>query len=224
MVTAERTKPLVGESAGADSEPRVGRFPLRLQLPPQWALTNDLLMKIGALNEVWRLEADAEGGLLIMPPPGPMSSERSGRIYSQTLIWSDANNRGRTFESSAMFELPNGERRMPDASWVSDERLAGIEESDEGVWEVCPDFLVEVLSVTDDLKDQQTKMLMWISQGARLAWLVDPYDVSVSIYRPEQEPERIERPESLTAAEIADDLTIDFTRIWPQQDPTPETS
>ena len=218
MVTAERPKTRVGKTASAGSAQLPALFPLRLQLPPSWELTNDQLLEIGTLNETWRLEADAQGGLLIMPPPGPMSSERSGRIYSQTLTWSDASDQGRTFESSAMFELPNGERRMPDAAWISDERLSGIDANDEGIWEICPDFIVEVRSVSDDLEDQQAKMLMWVSQGAQLAWLVDPYGESVWIYRPEQEPERVERPESLTAVEIAEDLTIDFTRIWPDKE------
>ena len=96
--------------------------------------------------------------------------------------------------------------------------------NDEGIWEICPDFIVEVRSVSDELEDQQAKMQMWISQGARLAWLVDPHDEAVWIYRPEQDPERLERPESVTATEIADDLTIDFKRIWPRRDPEPETS
>ncbi len=224
MVTAAHQGPLATEPRDAVAEVKPALFPLRLQLPLDWKLTNDLLLRIGALNEVWRLEADAQGGLLIMPPPGPLSSDRSGRIYAQTLIWSESTERGLTFESSAMFELPNGERRMPDAAWIDDERLAGIDVNDEGIWEICPDFIVEVRSVSDELEDQQAKMQMWISQTARLAWLVDPYEEAVWIYRPEQDPERLERPDSLTATEIADDLTIDFSRIWPRHDPGSEST
>ena len=67
-------------------------------------------------------------------------------------------------------------------------------------------------------------MEMWISQGAQLGWLVDPLEEAVWIYRPDQEPERLERPESVTAVEIADDLTIGFNRIWPQRDQESKTS
>ena len=65
---------------------------------------------------------------------------------------------------------------------------------------------------------------MWVSQGARLGWLVDPLEEAVWIYRPEREAERVERPESVTASEIGDDLVIDFSRIWPNREATPETS
>ena len=126
MVTVEQPKSPVSEPRDAVSRVKPALFPLRLQLPPDWNLTNDLLLEIGAINEGWRLEADAQKGLLIMPPSGPLSSDRSGRIYAQTLSWSDTSNRGRTFESSAMFELPNGERRIPDAAWISDDNWSGL--------------------------------------------------------------------------------------------------
>ncbi len=224
MVTAERPK---SPAAGPASELRAvadGAFPLRVQLPRLWELTDEQFLELGALNEGWRIESDCEGGLLIMAPTGPDSSDQGGRIYSQTLIWSDTRANGRAFESSATFMLPNGERRMADAAWISDARLAEIAGDGHTIWRVCPDFVVEVRSASDQLAAQQEKMEMWVAQGARLGWLVDPFDASVWIYRPEQEAEQVERPESLTATEIAEDLTIDFTRIWPQQDPTPETS
>ena len=190
-------------------------YPLRLRLPPEWELTDERLLELGSLNEEWRIETDCERGLLIMPPPGAESSDQSGRIYAQTLTWSDARALGRAFESSAMFELPNGERRMPDAAWISDERLASIAGEERVIWRVCPDFIVEVRSATDDLAVLQAKMEMWVSQGARLGWLVDPLEELVWVYRPERETERIERPLSLAAAEISDDLVIDLSRVWP---------
>lgn len=198
-------------------------FPLRLQLPEDWQLTDDALLEIGSLNDEWYFEADDEGGLFVTPPPGPLSGARELRIASQILLWSDSSEQGQSFPS-ATFRLPNGWRRAPDAAWVSDERLSGISPDDEGIWAVCPDFVVEVRSRSDQLDPLQEKMEMWISQGARLAWLVDPREEHVWIYRPEQEPERLERPESVTATEIADDLAVDFSRIWPRRDPEQETS
>ncbi len=219
MVAADRSRPTVAtprttaERAWALA---ANLFPVRLQLPSEWdewKLTDDRFIELCDANEGWRIETDAEGGLLLMAPTGPDSSDRGGRIYAQMLGWSDRRARGRAFESSATFRLPNGDRRMPDAAWISDERLAAISD-DEIIWRVCPDFVVELRSASDARSDQQAKMEMWISQGARLGWLVDPLEATVWIYRPEREAERVERPESLTATEIAGDLTIDFSRVW----------
>ena len=96
--------------------------------------------------------------------------------------------------------------------------MAEIRPDDEGIWQVCPDFVVEVRSPSDQLTPLQEKMDMWVSQGARVAWLVDPYEAGVWIYRPDQPPEHVARPESLAASEIAEDLVIDFRRIWLTQD------
>ena len=224
MVTAER--PQTNTEAQTPEQPEFpwSLLPLRLQLPAEWELTDKHFLELGRLNQGWRIEADGEGGLLIMAPTGPMSSSQGGRIFAQTLNWSDAHTSGMVFESSATFVLPNGDRRMPDAAWLSEERLAEISDDDRILWRICPDFVVEVRSATDRLSVQQTKVEIWISQGARLAWLVDPYEETVWIYRPDQEPEQVDRPDSLTATEIADDLTIDFSRIWPQQDQESETS
>ncbi|MCY3557345.1 MAG: Uma2 family endonuclease [Chloroflexi bacterium] len=224
MVTAERTAS-TSESQATPERSQVAEriHPLRIQLPAEWELTDERFLEFCSLNEGWHVESDDEGGLWIVAPPGTESSEREANVVTDLMNWTRRCRRGRAI-GSGLVQLPNGWRRAPDAAWISDERLAEIAGDNHIIWRVCPDFVVEVRSATDDLEDLQTKMEMWIAQGARLGWLVDPDEEAISIYRPEQEPQQIERPDSLTATEIADDLTIDFTRIWPQRDPAPETS
>ena len=203
-----------------EPEPEVGIWPpLRLRLPTSWKLDEEQLLELCRLNEVWGFETDREGRLLIMAPSGPISSNQHGRIYLQIQLWSDSHGNGEAFESSAMFYLPSGENRNPDACWVSAERLAAIAADPHVIWHTCPDFVVEVRSASDRLRLQQEKMELWIEQGARLAWLVDPREQTVWVYTPNAETRRLERPLSLAAAEIADDLVIDFSRVWP---PAPE--
>jgi len=67
-------------------------------------------------------------------------------------------------------------------------------------------------------------MQMWVSQGARLAWLVDPQEQMVWVYVPDREPQQLERPQSLTATEISEGLIIDLSRVWPPQDQAESTS
>ena len=209
------------ERQGATPE-AVAAYPLRIQLPHEWQLSDEALLEIGTLNDEWCFEADDEGGLFLMPPPAPKSARRELRIAAQLMHWSDSHN-GEAFPS-ATFRLPNGWRRAPDAAWISDERLANIEPDHEGIWAVCPDFVVEVRSKTERLRLQHEKMEMWIEQGAREAWLVDPHEQMLTIYRTGQDLEQLERPESVTAVEIADDLTIDLTRVWPPRDQVPASS
>ncbi len=218
MVTTPASKPAAAAAAPMRDPQPSSAFPLRLQLPSDWALTDEAVLELGSLNEGWRIETDAGGGLLIMSPTGPRSSIQGGRIYAQLLLWSDAGGGGEAFESSATFLLSNGERRMPDAAWISNVRLADVDEDGPAIWRVCPDFIVEVRSASDRLDLLQQKMEMWLSQGARLGWLVDPLEQTVWVYVPEQDVQRFERPDYLTTAEIAADLTIDLSRVWPTRE------
>ena len=186
---------------------------VRLQLPDCWDLTDERLLELCALNEdVW-LEADSDGGLFIMPPPSPASARRELRIGSQILAWSDATGQGDTFPS-ATFRLPNGWRRAPDAAWVSDQRLDGIDTDHEKVWAVVPDLIVEIVSANDDLEDQRGKMEMWLGAGVRLGWLIDPSSSVAWIYRPQREPEQLDRPAELGGEDVAVGLTVSLARVW----------
>ena len=55
---------------------------------------------------------------------------------------------------------------------------------------------------------------MWLEQGVRLAWLLDPHDNVAWIYRPDREPERQQRPQTLSGEDVMPGLTIDLAQIW----------
>jgi Uma2 family endonuclease len=44
-------------------------------------------------------------------------------------------------------------------------------------------------------------MQAWMENGAKLAWLVDPIDGTVTVYRPGQAAETLVRPEVVVAGE-----------------------
>jgi Uma2 family endonuclease len=43
--------------------------------------------------------------------------------------------------------------------------------------------VIEVVSPSDSIKQQQEKMLLWMQNGCRLAWLIQPAEKNVWIYR-----------------------------------------
>ena len=189
--------------------------PIVLRLPPQWELTEQCLMEIASLNDPWCFERNAEGALEIVPPPGPLSSKRGVQILIQIAAWILNGGFGDLFESSAGFRLGDSSIRAADVSWVSDERLAGVEMDNEGAWPVCPDFVVEIRSPSDRLPQQQAKMRQWMANGARLGWLIDPFSGTLWVYRERQtEPEQLERPAQIDCGDILPNLTINLSHIW----------
>ena len=190
---------------------------LTLRLPNEWNLTDDLLLELCALNECLQFETDAEGALLIMIRTALPSSERAVEIIAQLWIWLRTGIGGSVCDGTPIIRLPDGSRRSPGAGWISEERRNAARPADnpEGVWPVTPDFVVEIVSYTDDAEDQQRKMQeVWLANGVRLGWLIDPFEASVRIYRPNAEPEVLERPAELGDAEVLPGLSVDLSRVW----------
>ncbi|WP_332369645.1 Uma2 family endonuclease [Spirosoma telluris] len=99
-------------------------------------------------------------------------------------MWNRRKKLGYIFDSSTGFKLPNSAVRSPDISWVSRERWDIISETDrQGFAPLCPDFIVEIRSKSDDLKELKEKMEEYRDNGCRLGWLIDRAGKQVFIYR-----------------------------------------
>src|SRR5579862_5681386 len=143
-------------------------------------------------NDNVRFERTKEGAIRMNPPAGGWTGSGNAEITSQLHAWWSAHERGRVFDSSTGFRLPDGSTLSPDASYLSEERLKKLPKGDlRGFPHVCPDFVVELLSESDTLQELQSKLRDWMANGAQLGWLIDPYERQVFIYRPGQEQERI---------------------------------
>jgi Uma2 family endonuclease len=79
---------------------------------------------------------------------------------------------------------------------------------------LCPDFVVELRSRTDRLKNLQAKMREWIDNGAKLGWLIDPSTHTVYIYRPGQTTERLVDPRRVEGERPIDGFVLDMADIW----------
>ena len=89
--------------------------------------------------------------------------------------------------------MPSGAVRSADASWLSHEKARSVPlDQREGFAAVCPEFVIELRSPSDTLKQQQHKLAEWMQSGAELGWLIDPQQRAVIIYRPDREPEYLD--------------------------------
>jgi Uma2 family endonuclease len=57
-------------------------------------------------------------------------------------------------------------------------------------------------------------MELWIANGVQLAWLIDPDNQVVSIYRPDQEPELLHQPTSVRGDGVMTGFELALARIW----------
>jgi hypothetical protein len=61
----------------------------------------------------------------------------------------------------------------------------------------------------------EAKMQLWMENGARLAWLVDPVDANVTVYSPGQPARTLERPETVEAGDPVAGFVLRAERLWP---------
>jgi Uma2 family endonuclease len=185
---------------------------IRLDRP----LTPDQIMEISSHWRDLQIEQTAEGDLIIMAPAGGESGYRNSELSAQLRNWSRQDGRGRSFDSSTGFVLPNGAERSPDASWVLRERLAALTPEEKRQYlPLCPDFAVELRSPSDRLAAGQAKMEEYRANGARLGWLIDPQTRRVHIYRPgTAAPQILDNPVTVSGDPELPGFTLDLTEIW----------
>ena len=188
---------------------------LTLNLNPIIKLTDDQFFQLCQENENIRLERTAKGELIIMSPAGGEAGSSNAGLTAQIWIWNQQHKLGQVFDSSTGFKLPNGANRSPDASWVKLETWNALTpEQQQKFPPICPDFVVELLSPSDSLKETQDKMKEYRDNGAILGWLINRKSRQVEIYRPHQEVEMLEYRASVSGEDVLPGFILNLESIW----------
>ena len=188
--------------------------PLVMRLNPALELSAETFFHLAQLNKDLRMELNAEGDLIVMPPTGGNTSIRNARLTRRLGQWAEDEGRGEVLESSGGFRLPNGAVRSPDVSWVSKERLAELTQAQmDKFLPLCPEFVLELRSPTDRLEVVREKMQEYMENGAELGWLIDPQERRVYIYTPEG-VEELERPQEVVGKGVLEGFVLELEEIW----------
>ena len=188
---------------------------LTLNLNPIIKLTDDQFFQLCQENENIRLERTAKGELIIMSPAGGETGSSNAGLTAQIWIWNQQKKLGKVFDSSTGFKLPNGADRSPDASWVKLERWDALtSEQKKKFPPICPDFVVELMSPSDSLKETQDKMKEYRDNGAVLGWLINRKSRQVEVYRPNQEVEILQSPTTVSSEDILPGFVLSLESIW----------
>lgn len=151
---------------------------------PNYDLSDDQLLALSEANDNIRIERNSKGQIIIMAPTGGFSGYRNSELTTEFVVWNRLERLGKVFDSSTGFSLPNGAMYSPDVAWIPTEKWNALPDSKkEKFLPLCPDFLVELRSKSDRMKDLLEKMDEYMECGCRLAWLIDPYEEKVHIYK-----------------------------------------
>jgi Uma2 family endonuclease len=175
-------------------------------------LTDEQFYQLCQNNRELNFERTAKGELIIMPPVGGESGNREADLIIDLGIWNRQTNLGYTFSSSTIFKLPNGADRSPDAAWIRRERWEALTPEQRRKFPpIAPDFVIELRSATDDLESLRQKMQEYMDAGVQLAWLINPQQQQVEIYRPEQNVEVRNLPTELSGENVLPEFSLNLS-------------
>ena len=149
-------------------------------------LTDEQFFNLCQDNESLRFERTSNGQILVMTPSGIDTSSQNLDIATLLKIWNFKYKLGKVFGCDAGFTFPNNAVRSPDCSFIYNEKVEKLSKHErERFAHVVPDFVVELMSPSDNLKYHRDKMEEYISNGVLLGWLINPKTEEVYIYRPD---------------------------------------
>ncbi|NEO89580.1 MAG: Uma2 family endonuclease [Moorea sp. SIO3G5] len=188
---------------------------LPINIPPSLRVTDEQFEQLASANRDLRLERSATGKLIVMPPTGGNTGKRNIDIEGQLWLWNRHTKLGVTFNSSTAFRLPNGAIRSPDAAWVSQKRWNALTpEQQETFPPLCPDFVLELRSKSDNMEPLRQKMQEYIDNQLRLGSLIDPNHKTVEIYRLNQPVEVLKSPKTLSGEDVLPGFVLDLEFVW----------
>jgi len=190
--------------------------PLVVRIPPSMPMTDEQFFEFCQVNRDLHIERNKYGEILIMPPTGSETGNRENNILGQLWVWSEQDGTGITFSSSTGFKLSTGAERSPDASWIKLERWNALSlEQQQKFAPICPDFVVELRSPSDNLQPLQEKMQEYMREpGVQLGWLIDRKHHKVYIYRPGQPEECLDQPTTISGDPVLPGFILDMSKVW----------
>ena len=188
---------------------------IALKLPKSLQFTDEEFFLFCQENRDLKFERTPTGTIIAMTPTGGETGRKNTNIIIELGIWNRQYDYGIIFDSSTGFTLPDDSVLAPDASAISHQKWNALTLDQKKKFPpICPEFIVELKSESDQITDLQQKMQNWLNNGIQLGWLIDPDNEKVYIYQPDEAVEIIEGfDQQLPAGEVLKDFALDLTLI-----------
>ncbi|MBD2497238.1 Uma2 family endonuclease [Nostoc sp. FACHB-280] len=178
-------------------------------------LTDEQFYQLCRENPDVKFERNNKGELTVMPPTGGETGKYNVEIASDFVIWNRQTKLGVCFDSSTCFKLPNGANRSPDVAWIKQDRWDALTPKEKAKFPpIAPDFVLELMSPSDDLAETQAKMREYMDNQVKLGWLINPPAKQVEIYCQGKPVEILDAPTQLSGEDILPGFILDLAIIW----------
>ena len=177
---------------------------LPLNIPQLDRFTDDELVRFCVANPELSIERDENGTLHIdMSPTHLLTSSNNSELNTEIGIWNCKTKAGKVIDSNGGFFLSDKSMKAPDVAWIRREQWDALSKKEKHSFPyMAPDFVLELVSDSNNLNAVKAKMDKWLDNGVRLAWLVSPDEKLTYIYRPDQPVETRTFTETLSGEDV----------------------
>lgn len=187
---------------------------IRVHLPEDLRMNDDEFTRFCQDNPDLKFERRKNGDIVFMANTGGETGNKNFEISADFAFWNRRVKFGTFFDSSTALRLPDTSIMSPDVSAISQDRWASLtSEQRRKIVPMCPDFVLELKSPNDRLKDANEKMDDWMANGCRLGWLIDPDEQKTYIYRPDQEIQEVNGLEQLSGEDVLPGFMLDLAAL-----------
>ncbi len=178
-------------------------------------LTEEQFFHFCQENRQLKFEKKASGDIIVMAPTGSDTGAYNSAIIGKLFAWTEQTKLGKCFDSNTGFTIPNGAVRSPDAAYIKREEWSKVSKSDRQRFaHICPDFVIELLSYSDDEATLKLKMDEWMENGCALAWLINPVKRQTIIYRKKMQTETVRFDQLLSGEDELPGFMLDLNAIF----------
>ena len=162
------------------------------------------------LEGVWEL---VEGEMIELSPNAGRSGWIGGQFVAYLTEYVRPRRLGWVFPADTGFVLFDDRAtvRSPDAAFVRRDRLPELTNT---FVPVAPDLAVEVLSPTDRMADALAKVAMYLDAGVRLVWLVDPRSRTLTVFRLDDPPTKLDVGDILDGGDVLPGFSVPVAEIF----------
>jgi len=172
-------------------------------VPPSTKLTFEQATKLagGRLFELIQ-------GRMVFKMPDKHYAAAQGRLGGKLFVYLDANPIGVVYPEFMLRLWPENpyEGRMPDLSVILNEHL-----EEERYGSRAPDLAIEILSRDDDKNALFEKTRLYLENGSRVVWIVDPFQKGVMVITPD---DRQWVTDTLSCPELLPGFSVKVQDLW----------
>ena len=162
-----------------------------------------------------------DGEIVEMAPVKFGHSETGKFIYDALRDYLKENPVGEVF-AETVFVLEDTPQwvkgsRVPDVMFIEGERLREYKATTEDYREkplvLVPDFVVEIISPTDKYVRVEQKITLYLEDGVRLIWIVDPENQTVKVYEGSSQVESFQPGDTLSGHDVLPGFTLSVAAV-----------